>query len=245
MLPRDFTETFNAAVTSADWPLVIILGESAVAEQSASVAMVYNLGLAYLKTGNAPLAVSVFLSVPANKQDASFRFAMAESLRMAGASADDLELGAHGFYGAMTNVARTISRVDPYSWCVSALCLAIILGITLVFGHKKMATPRVRSAVVFSLIFSLSLTAIAGVGIGIEYFYQCHWGAIVSKDLASIRPTPSEDSETSKSLKPGNPVLVLGDVTTPWVRVIEADGGDGWMNARDLRVVTISKSTDR
>ena len=34
MLPRDFTETFNAAVTSADWPLVIILGESAVAEQS-------------------------------------------------------------------------------------------------------------------------------------------------------------------------------------------------------------------
>lgn len=245
MLPRDFTETFNAAVQSADWPLVIILGESAVAEQSASVAMVYNLGLAYLKTGHAPLAVSVFLSVPVNKQDPSFKFALAEGLRMSGASTDDLELGAHGFYGAMTTIARTISRVDPYSWCVSAFGFAIILGVTLVLGQKKLARPHARSAVVFCLIFSLCLTATAGVGIGIEYFYQCHWGAIVSKDLASIRQTPSEDGESSKSLKPGKPVLVLGDVTTPWVRVIEADGGDGWMNAQDLRVVTIAKSTYR
>lgn len=241
MLPRDFSETFNAAVNSADWPLVVILGEAAIAEQSASVPMIYNLGLAYLKTGNAPLAVSVFLSVPLADQDQNFRGALDEGLRIAGASRDDLELGAHGFYGAMTAVARTLTIIDPYSWCVSSLGLSILIGMLFIFGQKKLARPMVRSAVNFSLILSLSMTALAGVGIGIEYFYQCHWGATISKDVASIRPNPNEDAMVSKTLKPGKPLLVLGDVTTPWVRVIESDGGDGWMNAQELRVVTLTK----
>jgi hypothetical protein len=240
MLPQDFSETFNAAVTSQDWPLVIVLGESAIAEHGASQAMIYNLGLAYLKTSKAPLAISVFLSVPISKQDPNFRAALDEGLRMAGSSKDDFELGAHGFYGAMTAVARTMTAVDPYSWCVSFLGLGILIGLLMALGQKLIRTPVMCSILKFSLGLCVAITAIAGVGIGVEYFYQCHWGSVVSKDVASIRPVPSEKSEASKTLKPGKPVLVLGDVTTPWVHVIESDGGDGWMNAQDLRVVKLA-----
>ena len=54
---------------------------------------------------------------------------------------------------------------------------------------------------------------------------------------AAIRVIPGPEAEVTKNLKPGKPVLVLGDAYMPWIRVIESDGGSGWMNALDVRVI--------
>ena len=234
MLPVDFNATFNAAVKSEDWPLVTILGESAVAEKGATSEIIYNLGLAYLKTSKAPMAVSVFLSVPPEKQDQAFRTARDEALRVAGASKDDLDLGAHGGVSAVMHAARVIDRVDPYSWCVGALGLVLLCGVAMIFGKKN---KKINSALKWTLVSSLVLTLISGAAIGVSYFYQSHWGAVVASDGAAIRVIPGPEAEVTKNLKPGKPVLVLGDAYMPWIRVIESDGGSGWMNALDVRVI--------
>ena len=234
MLPQDFNATFNAAVKAEDWPLVTILGESAVAEKGATPEIIYNLGLSYLKTSKAPMAVSVFLSVPAEKQDQALRAALDEALRVAGSSKDDLDLGAHGGLSALMSVARVIDRVDTYSWCVGALGIVLLCGVALSFGKKN---KTLRSALRWTLGGALGLTLISGAAIGVSYFYQSHWGAVVAHGDAAIRVIPGPEAEVIKNLKPGKPILVLGDAHMPWVRVIESDGGSGWMNALDIRVI--------
>ena len=237
MLPRDFNQTFNAAVELQDWSLVIILGESAVAENAASKDTLYNLGLAYLKTAKAPMAVSVFLSVPPQEQDASFMAARDEALRLVGSSKEDLEVGAHGFTGAMNGIAQSLSSANLYGWGVTSFGFVLALWVLILFGQKLLYNESSKMFVRLALLVSLLLAAGSGLAIGVSYFYQSHWGAIVSTERAAVRPVPSDSSDPLKTLNPGKPVLVLGNVKTPWVRVIDADGGSGWMNALDLRVI--------
>lgn len=237
MLPRDFNETFNAAVKAEDWNLVSILGESAVAENAASRDILYNLGLAYLKTSKAPMAVSVFLSVPPLAQDDSFRAARDEALRMVGASKEDLEVGAHGFTGAMAGIAESLSSINLYGWAVSSLGVAVGCAMLLMLGQRWLVRSTSRLATKIALVISALLSTGTMAGLLIGYFYQSHWGAVIASEPAVVRPIPSDKSDPAKTLKPGHPVLVLGDATTPWVRVIDADGGSGWMNALDLRVI--------
>jgi Bacterial SH3 domain len=237
MLTKDFSETFNAAVKTQDWPLIIVLGESAVAESSANKDILYNLGLAYLKTSKAPMAVSVFLSIPEHQQDAAIVSARDEAMRLAGSSNDDLDMSAHGFMGSLTHLANRIDALDPYTWTVASLGCSIVLGALFAFFRPRLTSWRYQLIPKIVFTASLMLTMVSLVGIGIDYFFQSHWGAVVSTSSAAVRAVPSEKSDVLKELKPGKPVLVLGDVTQPWVRVLDADGGSGWMNALELRVI--------
>lgn len=237
MLPRDFSETFNAAVGTQDWGLVINLGESAVAENSASIDILYNLGLAYLKTNKAPMAVSVFLSVPASQQDVSFRAARDEALRLVGSSKNDLEIGAHGFTGVLTSVAQSVSGVDLYGWCVTSLGLSLATGALFLFGKRVVRRKFLNASLIVVCAGSLALTLVSATGLTISYFFQSHWGAIVATEAAPLRAVASEKAEPLKTLNPGKPVMVLGDAKTPWLRVLDADGDSGWMSALDLRVI--------
>ena len=237
MLAKDFMPTFNAAVQAQDWPLVIVLGEAAVAENAASNPMIYNLGLAYLKTSKASMAVSVFLGVPQSERDAAVTSALNEALRLSGASESDFDLGAHGFTGVMTSAARGVDALDPYSWSVVSLGVLIICGCLSLVKIRKFNDAGFKKILKVCGALSALIFAAGMSGVALNYFYQSHWGAIVADAPAPVRVSANVDSEALKTLKPGKPVLVLGDATMPWVRVIESDGASGWMNALDLRVL--------
>ena len=242
MTNQDFTKEFNAAVVSEDWAKVKVLGEKAIAEGFANSSMTYNLGLAYLKTGDAPMAVAVLVSTPPGLRDRQYATLLSDALQKSGSSESDFQLGALGMKGILVQAAHEIEYVDPYSWCAGSLAIFIGAVLTLLWRqrNKNSSTLYGRTLVLMTklvLIISCVTTLATLASMGLIHFYQSRWGAVIATESAPIRMVAEESGEVLKTVKSGKPVLVLGDATKPWLRVLEADGGSGWMNALDLRCI--------
>ena len=245
MAGSDFNETVNAALKNQDWPLVTILGEAALAEGKASDALRYNLGLAYLKTDKPSMATAVLISVPEVRRDEAFQSLLKESLRLSSASMDDLNTGAHGLTSSLCQWSASLRPYDPLAWSVSGLALCLVLlfvhfatqnrRLSQHKNHKMRA--HMRSVWIGVVGLTVSVTVMALVASGLSYFYQSRWGVVVAENGAALQGLPAEQAAVVKNLKPGKPVLVVGNPSTAWVRVIESDGGSGWMAALDVRVV--------
>lgn len=234
MLPRDFTETLNAAIQSKDWPLVIVLAESAVAEKEASPQVLYNLGLAYLKSGNFAMANSVLVSIPEGNRDADVNLALDEALRLSGSSRDDLEIGNPGIEGVGIRLAQQLSPVDLTTWCVFALGATFVLA-AILFAFRK-------SAKLLRVLIGLTLANVGVVialllGLWVTQNFQSHWGAVVDDQGAIIRVSRSPESEAKKTLTKGKPILVVGEPRSEWVRVMDSSGGIGWVQGLHIRVI--------
>jgi hypothetical protein len=233
MLPRDFTPTFNEAVKSQDWKLVIILGEQAIAEKSASNDILYNLGLAYLKTGKPAMATAVLLGVPKVSRDDKTGAALNQSLRFSNTSTDDLILGAHGLNGGLVTLADIIPTGTMQVMSTSGLALLIVLFVVYISSYYK----KVQR--LFNLLFFVTAMAVSvsGVSLLIQFFYKAHWGAVVAETEATVFSKPQQGAQVAGALKTGNPILVLGQSKGPWLRVWGADGIDGWVQSLDVRVI--------
>jgi hypothetical protein len=237
MAANDFSETLNAALKSQDWPLVIVLGEGALADGKASDALRYNLGLAYLKTAKPAMATAVLVSVPEPRRDEGFKALIQESLRLSSASIDDFNTGAHGLTSTLCQMATGVHRYDALTWSVTTLGLTVVLVFTRMLAQKFTSSKNIiRSTGVATLICGFAtLTALGATAL--DYFYQSRWGVVVAEREAPIHGLPSENASVVKNLKSGKPVLVLGNPSSAWVHVIESDGASGWMGALDVRVV--------
>ncbi len=244
MAGSDFNETFNAALKNQDWPLVTVLGEASLAEGRASDMLRYNLGLAYVKTHKPAMATAVLISVPEARRDEAFWSLLKESLRLSAASTDDFNTGAHGLTSSLSQWSAVVRTYDPLTWSVGGLALCLILIMTILLtkapNHdlKRFNIGRhLRPLARVSLIVTAGLTFLALVASGLEYFYQSRWGVVVAEHGAALHGLPSDEGPVVKNLKSGKPVLVLGNPSVAWVRVIESDGGAGWMAALDVRVI--------
>ncbi len=237
----DFEITFNAALQQQDWPLVIILGESALAEGRASDALRYNLGLAYVKTNKPALATSVLVSVSESRRDETFKTLLSESLRLSSASIDDFDTGAHGLTSTLCLWAARIRPYDPMALAVSGLAVTMLLLMARLILRRLVTTAIMKTrcdmVVKLLVVLGFGVTCIGLAGSGLGYFYQSRWGVVVADQGASIFGLPTENAPLQKKLKKGKPILVLGDPTSAWVRVIESDGGAGWTASLDVRVV--------
>jgi hypothetical protein len=233
MLPRDFTPAFNDAVNAKDWKLVIVMGEQAVAEHAASNDILYNLGLAYLKSNNVPMANGVFLAIPKNERDSRTNGALNESLRLSNASSEDLLLGSHGFRGGFVTLAEAIPTGAMAAITATGLWLLIVLFVIYISTQYK----RMRNVFSALLVLSLIVIAIGATSLSIQYVYESHWGAIIADGSSSIYATPEEGAKVVRTMNSGKPVLVLGQAKGPWLRVLNADGDSGWVQSMDVRVI--------
>jgi len=242
MTGQDFTKEFNAAVVSEDWAGVKVLGEKAIAESVANSSMTYNLGLAYLKSGDSPMAVAVLVSTPPGLRDSQYARLLSDALQKSGSSESDFQLGALGMKGILVQAAHEIEYVDPYSWCAGSLAILIGAVLTRLWRQRNNNSSTVYGrtlSLMTNLVLMIScLTTLAALAaMALVYFYQSRWGAVIASEPAPIRVVAEEGGEVLKTVRSGKPILVLGDSTKPWVRVLEADGGSGWMNALDLRCI--------
>lgn len=237
MLPKDFAATFNEAIKSQDWMLVSILGEQAISEKSASSDVLYNLGLAYLKLQKPAMATAVLVSIPVNKRDDRIKDALTETLRRSGSSTDDLSMGAHGAKGSIVSLAESVSVTVMQSACLVGLAVIIFVLLAYFFSFLR----RYRLGLKFLLIGSCIVVVFSAAGYTLASNYKGHWGAVVSQNATPIRRAPGETTEVLSQLNSGKAVLVLGETRGPWLRVLDAEGQDGWVSALDLRVVNQSQ----
>jgi uncharacterized membrane protein YgdD (TMEM256/DUF423 family) len=237
MLTPDFNATFNQAIETKDWSLVIMLGEEAVAENAASNAVLYNLGLAYLKQNKPSMATSVFLSVPSDQRDLKTSDALSESLRLSTGSMDDLSLGAHGLKGSLVTAAAAIPANGIQAIFMAGLGFLIVALLTIVFSRAT----RWRRWLQISLVLGVLLSTFGGAGFALNRWYSGNWGAIISGGMAPLMSSPIESSSVVANLKPGYPVFVLGAKEGPWLRIWDADGHEGWIKSLDVRVIAAQR----
>ena len=234
MLPADFGATFNQAIETQDWSLVIVLGEQAVAENAASSSILYNLGLAYLKQNKPSMATAAFLAVPVSERDSKTIDALRESLRLTEGSMDDLSLGAHGIKGGLVTMVEDIpDKVVP-----AVFSSGLVLLIFVLMAEALTVNPRRRQWIKLLMVFSLLLAVSGAGGFALRYWYDGDWGTVTADGMAAMMTSPDEASPVIANLKSGRPILALGAKEGPWVRVWDSDGHQGWIKSLDVRVIT-------
>lgn len=245
MSDPNFQSRFNSAIKEGNWSAVKVMGEAAVAEYSASKDVFYNLGLGYLKSGDPAMAVAVLLATPRRLQDQQYRDTLNEALRMTGHGFNDLELGTHGLEGLIAEATQDMSVSDLYAASsvglgVSLMCIAVIIWQRRL-SNAKTSTSGVR--LVTSVVAGVSsfVTSLSLILILISSVYQSTWGAVVSSEGSLLRKMASQDAESVKTLKSGQPVVVLGDTTKPWLEVLDSTGDRGWVSAIDVRCIRVQK----
>lgn len=235
----DFNQAINTAVDAGDWALVRTLGEKVVAEGLANDAVLYNLGLAYLKANDLALAVSVLVAIPKSARDKAVDEALIQALSRSGLERSQLELGSHGFKTLLVDVAQVLS--PPLLQAITAISLPLFLVAALFAARIDRARKAVLSTWSWGLAaFSASLFGFATVfSLGLTWFsenYQGQWCAVVSS-AANIYVQPNQDAEVLRQLQSASPVFAISDVKGPWVHVLHASGTSGWVESLKVRCV--------
>jgi hypothetical protein len=239
----EFKDEFNRALDLEDWPKVITLGESHLAQYGSTPEVVYNLGLAYLKIGNSPMAVSMFLALPKNTQNAqAYISALKDSLAATGHDVDALDMGAHGLTAVAVNIANAADKLYLQAAAsVSLPFLVVLIYMRFVRPGSVMKSAKSNFSLNTALIFTALITFVAFFVNLVSSFYSSNWCSIVSKEPAVIHSSPGAESPVVRTLSSGTPLLVLGSIKSPWLYSLESRGAHGWVDSLKVRCVVEKK----
>lgn len=132
-----------------------------------------------------------------------------------------------------------MAEAVPAPWMQSMAMTGLGLLIVLIVAYMFALHKKVRQMWIFGVVSSVSLVVFGGAILGLQHFYTSHWGAVVADAPVQLRSSPDDNAESSKTLGSGKPVLVLGQTNGPWLKILDADGGDGWIRSLDVRVIAL------
>ena len=198
-----------------------------------SAALYCNIGDAYFKDGNVPVAILYYER--ALKLDPSYSDARYNLELLNGVIQDRIE-SVPGFI--LKTWAKDICYVmNSDAW---AVCFLVLLAVTLALALLFIlgSTAAGRRAGFFTGIVTL-LLAIASLSFSIwqKNDYMSADDAIVMRPVTSVKSSPSSEASTDLFiLHEGTKVKIL-DTVGNWNNVELADGRQGWMLSKDLEII--------
>ena len=225
--------TFNAAVSAGDWPLVVVLGEAALAQGSASQAIRYNLALAYVKTTQPALAVSVLVGSDDAGADRQSAGLLEDAMRQSGVGATAIEWvrrdkqeGIHQW-----------QRYPDQAAAASAICF-LFFGLAFLSGIYARKKGRGRNPAIRAVAMVAGFCGVVFlIFFGACAVFRSEWGAVVARGGAVIHGAADQSAPEIQRLNYGDPVKVTGDIRGPWLNVSDINGNKGWISALEVRVV--------
>jgi hypothetical protein len=240
-----FQDQFNLAIDKKEWPNVVELGEAYIAQFGPSAEVVYNLGLAYMETGNNQMAVALFLALPKNgARGEEYQNALKAALSKSGRSLADVDMGAHGLTAIISQTVNQMdrSKLEGYTALVLPVLLAVVLFRWFGFRHFSVVKKHKIRPLLNVLIISLGMMmTVLFLLLALSFIYKSNWCAVVSEEPAVVRSKAVSDSPSVTALAAGTPVLVLGGTSTPWLYMLESSGAHGFMDALQVRCVVAKK----
>ena len=198
-----------------------------------SAALYCNMGDAYYKDGNVPMAILFYeraLKLDPSYEDARYNLQLLNSIIQ-----DRIDPVPDFILKVWAKDICYVMNSDAWAVCFIVL-LALTLGLVLLFILGATAAGR-RTGFFTGIVTLLLAVASLSFALWQKKDYMSADDAIVMRPVTSVKSSPSSEASTDLFiLHEGTKVHILDRVGT-WTNIELADGRQGWLQARDLEVI--------
>jgi tetratricopeptide (TPR) repeat protein len=214
---------FERAITA--WESILESGEH-------SAALYFNLGNAYFKIEQ--IAPSIYFYEKALQLDPKDKDILHNLTLAQNYTTDEIVPAPQGFFQSFYQA--TIGIFSFNGWAVLAILGSVLFAMFFIWYFLARATSKKRMA------FSLSGISLVIAGLALCMAFISYGDnknnrfAIVFAASSQVRNEPLDRSEVSFKLHSGTKVKIT-DTDADWVRIVIADGKEGWMPKQDLKEI--------
>jgi tetratricopeptide (TPR) repeat protein len=206
--------------------------EKIVASKEESAALFYNLGNAYYKVKNLPLAIANYERAKAlspNDEDIAFNLRMAKSQTV-----DKIKSIPVFFLSEWRNALTGVFTTNIWAY-ISVF--AFLASLTLLLFYLFSRSIRLKKVTFWSASFLLLMSLISMASSYNEKSINFDKSfAIITNPSVNIKSSPDENSTSLFILHSGTKLQVL-DQIQDWYKVKIEDGNTGWIKLEDVEKV--------
>lgn len=223
-IPDQEFEKANFHYNEARYDSAVVIYENILREGYISAPLLYNLGNAYFKMRDYPMAILYYeraLKIEPNNEEIKQNLAIANSL-----ITDRIEPLPEFF---LTELWRNIgNKLSANEWATVSLILIALVLIAL-FLYITARTRGMKKSMFFVgiLLILICLCSIIFASQKHRYMYE-HNEAIVMMPTITVKSSPTSSGTDLFVLHEGTKVTIL-DYADGWNRIRIADGNDGWL----------------
>lgn len=217
-------EQANAAYNAGLYDSARVCYERILATDVESVPVYYNLGNAYYKMREFPMAIYYYekaLKLDPSNEEVQTNLAIANQ-----AIVDKIEPVPESFIVKGWRNARAMLSGDSWAWC-SIVCFALLLlSLFLFLRSRKVGLRKLGffAGIVLLLAFALSVI----FATQLKQTAQTQDQAILTTPTVMVKSSPSEESVDLFVLHEGAKVSIL-ESSNGWCKIRIANGSVGWL----------------
>lgn len=216
----------NEAYNSGSYDKAVELYEKILTANMESVPVYYNLGNAYYKLREYPMAIYYYekaLKLDPSDEDVRTNLEIANM-----AIVDKIEPVPQSFLVKWWHGVRTALSGDQWAWC-SVAAFALMLIMLFLFLRSRRVGLR-KLGFFFGIIFLMAFVLSVVFAAQLKSSSTKQDQAIVMTPTVTVKSTPNEDSVDLFVLHEGAKVTIL-DSSNGWNQIRIANGSVGWLEA--------------
>ncbi len=210
-----------------------INGYEALLKQGVSAELYYNLGNAYYRSENIPEAVLNYeraLQLSPGDRDIRFNLQVARSKTI-----DKIVPESEMFFVTWYRSLVSIASADGWAWtALIALAVTIILLLVYLFSDRLW----LRKVGFFGGVALLVLFLLANIFAWQQRHDMLYRkGAIVFETAITVKSSPASNGTDLFILHEGTKVNIIDDSMKDWKEIRLADGKEGWIETKQIRII--------
>ncbi len=197
-----------------------------------SATLYYNLGNAYYKDNNVPLAILYYekaKKLAPNDADINYNLSIANTMIV-----DKIDKIPELFFKKWWHYFYNLFNADVWAMLsiISFAVLVAFLGLFILGGGRK--TKRI--AFFFGLLFLFTSAVSFGLASQKYYYTKQHSEAIIFTPTITAKSSPSDSAVDLFVIHEGTKVSVLDKVDN-WVKIKISNGSIGWLPSKSLKEI--------
>ena len=221
----------NAAYSSGNYDSAVVNYEKILAIGMESVPLYYNLGNAYYKKQEFPMAIYYYeraLKLDPSNEEVQTNLAIANR-----AIVDKIEPVPQSFFIKGWHQMRSKLSGDQWAWCSVAAFALLLFALFLFLRSRRIGLRKLGffSGILFLLVFAISVANAAQL----RRMAMKQNQAILMSPTVTVKSSPSEASVDLFVLHEGTKVDIL-ETTGEWNKIKIANGSVGWLQENSMLV---------
>jgi tetratricopeptide (TPR) repeat protein len=224
-------EQANTAYNSGNYDSAIVVYEKILDAGMESVPVYYNMGNAYYKLREFPMAIYCYekaLKIDPSDEEVQANLAIANA-----AIVDKLEPMPQSFIVRWWHNLRSLLPGDAWAWCSIAAFALLLLMLFLFLRARKVGLRKLGffMGVIFLIVFALSVI----FAVQLKHIADTKDHAIIMTPTVTVKSSPSVNSVDLFVLHEGTKISVM-DTQGDWAQIRIADGSVGWLEVSEMRI---------
>ena len=228
--PETWFARANNAYSAGSYDSAVVLYEKVVDAEMESVPLYYNLGNAYYKLHETPMAIYYYekaLKLDPSNEDVRTNLAIANM-----GIVDKIEPMPQSFIARGWRSMRAWLSGDQWAWCSIGAFALLLFALFLFLRSRRMGLRKLGffTGLVFLLAFALSVAFAAQL----KHAATAQDQAIILAPTVNVKSSPSEASVDLFVLHEGTKVSLVENAAG-WNKIRIANGSVGWLPEDSMR----------